>query len=104
LASLGDRNFNILPNHIFAGLDPKRNPANSQPVGTGPFKFNDWVHGDHLTVDRNPDFWESCLPHVDQSVFRFVNNPAAAVASLEQGGASFVMTMIPPDARAPCHD
>lgn len=96
MAYLGDPNFNILPKHVFQGTDPQTNAANSQPVGTGPFKFKEWVRGDHLTLDRNPDFWQSGLPYVDQMIFRFVNNPAAAVASLEQGGASFVMTMIQP--------
>ncbi len=96
MAYLGDPNFNILPKHIYSGSDPRNNPANSQPVGTGPFKFKEWTHGDHLTLERNPDYWQSGLPYVDQVVFRFVNNPAAAVSSLEQGGASMVITQIQP--------
>jgi peptide/nickel transport system substrate-binding protein len=96
MAYLGDPNFNILPRHIYADGDPKTNPANSQPIGTGPFKFKEWARGDHLTLERNPDYWQSGLPYVDQVVFRFVNNPAAAVSSLEQGGASFVFTLIQP--------
>jgi peptide/nickel transport system substrate-binding protein len=96
MAYLGDPNFNILPRHVYAGSDPKTNPANSQPIGTGPFKFKEWARGDHLTLERNPDYWQSGLPYVDQVVFRFVNNPAAAVSSLEQGGASFVFTLIQP--------
>jgi peptide/nickel transport system substrate-binding protein len=96
MAYLGDPNFNILPKHVFSGTDPRTNPANSKPVGTGPYVFKEWARGDHLTLDRNPAYWQPRLPRLDQVVFRPTPNPAAAVSALEQGDVSFVITEIQP--------
>ncbi|HZT97515.1 MAG TPA: ABC transporter substrate-binding protein [Chloroflexota bacterium] len=96
LAYLGDPNFNILPKHIYSGTDPRTNPANSHPVGTGPFMFKDWVRGDHLTLSRNANYWQKNLPYLDQIVFRPIPNPAASVSALQQGDVGFVLTQIQP--------
>jgi peptide/nickel transport system substrate-binding protein len=96
MAYLGDPNFNILPKHIYASGDPQQNPANSAPIGTGPFKFKEWARGDHLTFERNPDYWQKGLPHFDTLVFRPVANPATSVGAIEQGGVQLVVGSVPP--------
>jgi peptide/nickel transport system substrate-binding protein len=42
-----------------------------KPVGTGPFKFVEWIQGDHVTLQRNDSYFESGKPHLDGIVFRF---------------------------------
>jgi peptide/nickel transport system substrate-binding protein len=39
--------------------------AKTASIGTGPFKFVEWVQGDHLTFDRNPNYWQTGRPYVD---------------------------------------
>jgi peptide/nickel transport system substrate-binding protein len=60
----------ILPQHIFEGSDWTKNPANEKPVGTGPFKFVEWVKGDHITAIANKDYFKRG-PFLDQVTWRF---------------------------------
>ncbi len=96
LSFLGDPNFNILPKHIFSQGDPKANPANSNPVGTGAFKFKEWVRGDHITLVRNDNYWEAGLPYFDQLTFQVTANATAATSALERGDIGFVLIQIQP--------
>jgi len=43
----------IVPAHVHAGSDPLANPANQAPIGTGPWKFKDWVRGSHVEYVAN---------------------------------------------------
>jgi peptide/nickel transport system substrate-binding protein len=55
------------------------------PIGTGPFKFKEWVVNDHVTVVRNPDYWQKGLPHLDQITFKPIPSAADRLAALEDG-------------------
>jgi len=54
------------------------------PIGTGPFKFVEWVEGDHITVDANADYWGGA-PTVDQIVFRVIPDDSARFLALQAG-------------------
>ncbi|WP_045519017.1 glutathione ABC transporter substrate-binding protein GsiB [Neobacillus niacini] len=60
------------------------------PVGTGPFKFSEWDQSDHLTVEKNPDYWVKGLPKVDGIKFKPVPENGARVAMLQTGEADFI--------------
>ena len=49
----------ILPAHIWQDLSPAQIQKfpNDAPVGTGPFTFGSWEHGQTVAVERNDDFW-----------------------------------------------
>ena len=77
----------IVPKHLYDGTDAKANPHNNAPVGTGPFKFKEWVRGSHILYERNPDYWDKPKPFVDQLIVRIVTDPAAAAVAFETGTA-----------------
>jgi peptide/nickel transport system substrate-binding protein len=56
----------------------------THPVGTGPFRFKDWVQGDRVELERNPDYW-GAQPKLASVTFKFISDPAAATASLLAG-------------------
>ncbi len=48
-----DGNYTILPQHLLSGYSDLNHVAfNSMPVGSGPFRVVDWVHGDRLRLER----------------------------------------------------
>ncbi len=71
-------------------------------VGSGPFKFVEYVPNDHLTLVRNPDYnWAPEVyghdgpAYLDEIEFRFFVDPAVRALALESGDAD-VMGEVPP--------
>ncbi|TCS66608.1 peptide/nickel transport system substrate-binding protein [Primorskyibacter sedentarius] len=53
----------------------------SSPVGTGAFKFANWVQGDRIELERNAEYWGEA-PALETATFRFISDPTAAFASV----------------------
>ncbi|HKX18002.1 MAG TPA: ABC transporter substrate-binding protein [bacterium] len=60
------------------------------PVGTGAFSFVEKVPQDHITLQRNPDYWGKGLPNVDRIVFREITDDNARVANLKSGDVDII--------------
>jgi len=86
--------ISIMPKHIWesipvadwggapgsTGTDP------SQVIGSGPFKFVEWVQNDHATIARNEDYWlPDEVPSIDTFTLRVVADSANALQSLTTG-------------------
>lgn len=61
--------------------------SSRMPMGWGPFVITEWVAGDHITVEKNANYFRAGegLPYLDTVIFRFVPDPNAAVAQLISG-------------------
>lgn len=51
------------------------------PVGTGAFKFIDWVQGDKIDLTRNEDYWGTPAK-LDKATFKFISDPTAGFAAM----------------------
>lgn len=51
------------------------------PVGTGAFKFANWVQGDRIELVKNPDYWGTPAK-LDHVTFKFISDPTAAFAAM----------------------
>jgi hypothetical protein len=61
------------------------------PVGTGPYKFEEWVPNDHITLVRNPDYWDaSNAAKVDKIIVKPVPEDGTRIAMLQKGDAQFI--------------
>jgi peptide/nickel transport system substrate-binding protein len=65
--------------------DPVRNP-----VGTGPFKLTEWVNGDHITLDKNPNYFKSGRPYLDKIIFYFRLVDESRIQALRSGELNWV--------------
>src|SRR5690606_11836714 len=75
----------ILPAHIFEGKDVLTNPALQEPVGLGPFVLKEWVKGSHLTLERNPNYWEEGKPYLDGMVIQIMPSSGSRLQALFSG-------------------
>jgi peptide/nickel transport system substrate-binding protein len=85
----------ILPAHVFGGQTAmEKHEYGRKPIGTGPFKFVEWVSGDHITLARHPDYWRKGQPYLDQVIFRITPSREVSVAQLKTGEVDVVWDMI----------
>jgi len=67
-------------------LSPKSAATTAtQPVGTGPFVFQEWKKGSSITLAKNEAYRDAAKVRMKRVTFRFVNDPAAQVAALLAG-------------------
>ena len=83
--------FGIMPKHMIEGVDMNdaNGDYNSAPVGTGPYKFVEWKHGDHITLERNEEYWGEEGPYLDTVIFRFVTDENTRINMLKNGEIDF---------------
>ncbi|HEV2036773.1 MAG TPA: ABC transporter substrate-binding protein [Candidatus Dormibacteraeota bacterium] len=60
--------------------DPTRNP-----VGTGPFKFVEWVQSDHITLQKFDKYFKPGRPYLDKIIFYFRNVDESRIQALRSG-------------------
>ncbi|MGC0416759.1 ABC transporter substrate-binding protein [Embleya sp. AB8] len=78
--------FIASPKAIAEGVDKLA----EHPVGAGPFMLSQggWVKGDHLTLVKNPTYWQGpAKPYVDSITFRYEAGGSAAVDKVKRGKA-----------------
>lgn len=57
------------------------NTNSTDPVGTGPFKFAEWVQGDRVELVKNEEYWGAPVA-LDSATFKFIGDPTAAFAAM----------------------
>jgi len=66
----------------------------TRPVGTGPFKFVEWVKDDHLTLAAFDEYWKGA-PRIKKVIWRPIPDNFARVAALTRGEVHLATKVIP---------
>ncbi len=80
----------IFPKSIGKAEEMKTWAYNRKPVGTGPFKVDEFVTGDHITLSKNTSYWEPGKPYLDKVIVRIVPSSEVATQMLKNGEADIM--------------
>jgi peptide/nickel transport system substrate-binding protein len=89
----------VMPKHIWENVPPAEWPNDpgstgqdpARVVGTGPFKFQQWLQGDNVTLVRNDQYYDPrAIPVIDELIMRVLPDPATEVEALKAGEIDIV--------------
>ncbi|MFJ4207999.1 ABC transporter substrate-binding protein [Paenarthrobacter sp. NPDC089675] len=89
--------FRLSKVRIFPERGIKKNwDFKAYPVGSAAYKFKEHVKDDHLTLERNEDYW--LKPGVKEVEFRFIADQSVAAIALQNGEVDVALNVNPTDA------
>ncbi len=71
----------IMPKHLLAGKDITQSPLARHPIGTGPYKFKEWVAGQKIVLVSNDDYFDG-RPYIDGRITRIIPDTATMFLEL----------------------
>jgi peptide/nickel transport system substrate-binding protein len=74
----------ILPAHLLEGKDITRSEFARHPVGTGPYRFKEWVAGQKLVLESNHDYYEG-RPYIERYIYRIIPDNSTMYMELKAG-------------------
>jgi peptide/nickel transport system substrate-binding protein len=84
----------LIPAFTYVDIVPRSmgtDLAKQNPIGSGPFKFVEWVPNDRIVVEKNPTYWDQPrIPNVDRIVFRPVTEMQTRLSQLLAGNVDLV--------------
>jgi peptide/nickel transport system substrate-binding protein len=80
---------------IFAPDSVVNNKTN--PVGTGPYRFQRWNRGDRIELVRNDAYWGK-VPAISRATFRFIPDAQAQVSAIRSGDVDALSNLAAPEA------
>jgi peptide/nickel transport system substrate-binding protein len=75
----------------------------TKPIGSGPYRFVEWVKGDHVTLEANDAYWAGSAkgkPLAKTVVFRPVSTSGTRLADLQSGQADIIAGLSATQAKA----
>ena len=79
----------VHPRHLLEGTDIVRSPLARRPVGTGPYRFVEWVSGEKIVLEANQDYFEG-PPYIKRVVYRIIPDVSTQFLELQTGSLDFM--------------
>lgn len=102
LATLTDRAGMILSPTAIQSLGASGLANAPKNAGSGPFSFVEWIKGDHLTIQKNPSYWQkdvhgTALPYLDKVIYKPITNETTMFANLQTSTIQVAQALNPTD-------
>ena len=72
----------------------KMGAADSEPIGTGPYKFVSWARSGQFVIRRNDKYWGQ-TPKIREVIYKTIKEDAARIAGLESGQVDLISNIAP---------
>lgn len=82
---LADTRGSMLSKHAFETLTPEE----ANKIGTGAYKYVEWVEGDHVTLTRNDEYWGE-LPKTKTIVVKTMTEATTRLVALQAGDVDLI--------------
>jgi peptide/nickel transport system substrate-binding protein len=86
----------VLPKHLLQSFATagtlRESPQNSYPIGTGPYRFQEWKPGEKVVLVASPDYYEG-RPYLSRIVYRVIPSQATIFLELKAKGVDYVSTL-----------
>ncbi len=92
LTQFGGEQMSIWPAHFckpeqgFVNWDCNRNP-----LSLGPYTLKEWVEGDHMIFERNPNYYQAGKPEIDTIIVKIVPDDTVRKQMMLNGDADIDM-------------
>jgi peptide/nickel transport system substrate-binding protein len=84
----------IVPKHLYESGPWEGNPFNEAPVGSGPFRFEEWSRGEEIILSANDDYWDKA-PSARQLRYRVIPSVEEALSLIREGTVHFCTQDVP---------
>ena len=73
-----------------AAIEEYGDKFTENPVGTGPFKFQEWKRNDRITLVKNENYWDPEFPKLETIIFRSIPDNSARLNALMSGEVDLI--------------
>ncbi|MFH1113566.1 MAG: peptide-binding protein [Pseudomonadota bacterium] len=82
--ALGSWGQGMLPSHLLEGKEITESPLKRNPVGTGPYRFEEWKTQEKIVLKSNQGYFEG-RPYIDRVMTRVIPDPATMFLEMKAG-------------------
>ncbi|MFC0529933.1 ABC transporter substrate-binding protein [Phytohabitans kaempferiae] len=82
-----------------AGIQKAGANVSNSPVGAGPFVLKKWTRNSQLELERNPNYFETGLPYLDELVIKVIGPDDQRLNALRSGEIDVNWSLLTKDAR-----
>lgn len=86
--------FGIVSHKAAANATEEDFNGGKAAIGTGPYKWEKWTHGESIVLSRNDNYWGNKEPW-EKVTYRFIKNDTSRVAALLSGDVHVIDAVAP---------